>query len=237
MRFLLFVDGITSGKMLHSKLTDAGHVVDVASNVAQFQEITALAAHDLYVIDQDLSMQELPQGDGLELIKELRRMKGRSAPILIVSTRNQITDKVLGLDSGADEYMSKPVHIDELLARIRALLRRPVQLQARRLKVGSLSLNCASGDITFNGRLVELRASERQLLALLIRSSGRVVPKSLIADSLRPMDQAITPNSIEKLVSRLRKSLHRAAMGVELQTIRGGGYVLKEFNEKSATMQ
>jgi len=232
MRCILLEDNKRSGTLLCDRLTRSGYIVDLATNVTEFREYTATTAHDIYLIDLGL-----PDGDGLDVIRELRRSRGRSAPILIVSARSKVEDKVVGLDSDADDYLCKPFHIDELLARVRALLRRPANIRSKSVKVGSLILNCATGDILYNGQRVELRPSERQLLALLIRRSGRIVPKSLIADSLRTIDQELTPNSIEKMVSRLRKCLSRDTMGVELQTIRGDGYVLKEFDQRLAIMQ
>ena len=228
MRFALLEDNARSAKLLSNHLTTSGYIVDHCSTVDQFKDLIAVMSHDLYLIDLGL-----PDGDGLEVIRAMRRNRQCQAPILILSARSSISDRIAGLDTEADDYLCKPFHIDELLARLRALLRRPPIMQTRRLKAGSLILDCATGDVFFNNRRVDLSPSERQLLALLMRRAGHVVPKALIADTLRNIDQDITSNAIEKLVSRLRKSLDQQEMGVRLTTVRGSGYVLEELAKAS----
>ena len=222
MRTLLLEDNERSGSLLRGHLGREGYVVDLATTVAEFREHLMSIAHDLYIIDLGL-----PDGDGIDVVQEVRRRRDRPGPILIVTARTSISDKVAGLDSRADDYLCKPFHIDELLARVRALLRRPIRMAENRVVVGSLILHSATGEIFYNGEQIKLRPSERQLLALLIRRSGRLVPKSLIEDSLKGSDQIVTQNAIEKLVSRLRKSLGHEDMGVNLRTVRGDGYILE----------
>ena len=201
----------------------SSYVVDLVNTIEQFRDAVFSVKHDLYMIDLGL-----PDGDGLDLIRELRKGKSKSTPILITTARSSVSDRVNGLDCGADDYLSKPFHVDEVLARIRALLRRPGRICDKEKRVGRLVLNANTGEIFFNGTRVDMRQSERRLLALMIRRSGRVVPRNLIQDSLHGWGEVIAPNAIEKLVSRLRKGLDREAMGVELKTIRGAGYILEE---------
>ena len=233
MRIVLLEDNKRSGFLLSEHLNRAGYTVDLVETIQQFRDIAQVTDHELYMIDLGL-----PDGDGLDLIRELRASGKKSTPILVTTARSSIPDRVNGLDCGADDYLSKPFHVDEVLARIRALLRRPSALQPKEKQVGQLILNSATGEIFFNGALVEMRQSERRLLALLIRRSGRLVPRNLIQDSLHGLGEPTAPNAIEKLVSRLRKGLDREAMGVELKTIRGAGYVLEESAQvKSANLQ
>lgn len=223
MRLVLLEDNQRSGSLLRDHLVRAGYAVDLVSTIQQFNDLMPITSPDLYLIDLGL-----PDGDGLDVIRRLRHNAKSATPILILSARTSISDRVAGLDCSADDYLCKPFHVNELLARVRALLRRPAQLEAKRIKVGQLVLNCATGDIFYEGCRVDLRPSERQLLALLIRRSGRLVPKRLIEDSLRSIDQDVSPNATEKLVSRLRKSLCKNAININLKTLRGSGYVLEE---------
>ena len=165
-------------------------------------------------------------------IRTLRSM-GHSTPILIMTARGSIEDRVIGLDSGADDYLIKPFNHAELLARVRALLRRPLELQGPVLKFGGVELDEARGEVSCSGKPIELRLSERRLLAVLMRRSGRVVPKSVLEDALSEIGREISINGIEVLVSRARKALVEQSTGVTIEVVRGTGYRLRMIDVKN----
>ena len=181
--------------------------------------------YDLIVVDLGL-----PDGDGLGAIRTLRSM-GHSSPILIMTARGSVEDRVIGLDSGADDYLIKPFNHAELLARVRALLRRPSDLQGPVLKFGGVELDEARGEVSCSGKPIELRLSERRLLAVLMRRSGSVVAKSTIEDALSEIGRELSANAVEVLVSRLRKALSEGSTGVTIETVRGIGYRLRLNDE------
>lgn len=223
MRILVLEDDDRSGPLLRGHLINGGYVVDLVKTIADFHAAASVMDHDLYLIDLSL-----PDGEGIDLIKTLRSGTKRNIPIMITTGRASIPDRVAGLDCGADDYLVKPFHKDEVMARIRALRRRPAKMLDKQVRVGRLYLNTNTGEIFFDDKRVNMRPSERRLLALLIRKSGNVVPRNLIEDSLHGLEEAPTSNSIEKLVSRVRKNIKGENMGVELKTVRGAGYLLEE---------
>lgn len=222
MRLLVLEDDPRFGPLLCEHLDDAGYATDLASTVAEFREVAALGTHAVYVIDLGL-----PDGDGSDLVAQLRSANCM-IPILVVTARSAVRDRVAGLDRGADDYLVKPFNVAELLARVRAMLRRAPSLGAPRLRAGRVVLDCATGEISCGGSQVALSPAERRLLELLIRRLGRVVPKATIQNVVHGVHCDSSPNAVEQLVSRLRKSLASSGMGVELRTIRGLGYVLEE---------
>lgn len=163
MRILLVEDNAKVGPLLREYLNDAGYAVDLAASVAQFEGLAKTFSYGLYVLDLCL-----PDGDGSQIISLLRAAK-QTAPIIVTSARAQVSDRVSGLDCGADDYLVKPFHHSELLARIRALLRRPAPVTPQCLEAGNLVLDCASGEIACRGRRLVMRPTERRLLALLMR--------------------------------------------------------------------
>jgi DNA-binding response OmpR family regulator len=154
-----------------------------------------------------------------------------SLPILIITARGSIDDRIVGLDSGADDYLIKPFNHAELLARIRALLRRPSELQGPVLRRGRTEFDQAKDEVRCSGRPMQLRLSERRLLAALMRRSGAVVVKSAIEGTLSQFSRDLSPNAVEALVSRLRKALSDAESGIVIETVRGVGYRLIEEDE------
>lgn len=222
MRLLVLEDDIRFGDLLQHHLQAAGFAADITRSIAEFEEAAAHEVHSLYMIDLGL-----PDGDGLDLVARLRASR-LTLPILIATARSAVRDRVAGLDRGADDYIVKPFNVTELLARVRALLRRAPELKSQQLQAGRLVLDCETGDIRFDGTAIGLSPGERRLLALLIRRLGRVVPKEYLEDFVHGVHGDSSPNAIEQLVSRLRRSLGAGAMGIELRTIRGTGYVLEE---------
>jgi two-component system response regulator TctD len=207
-------------ELLADPLRRAGYGLDAVRTVAELLNSVAVVQYDLIIVDLGL-----PDGDGLSAIRSLRSM-GHSTPILIITARGSIEDRVVGLDSGADDYLIKPFKHAELLARVRALLRRPSELQGPVFRYGEVELDEARGEITCSGKPIELRLSERRLLAMLLRRSGSVVPKSTIEDALLDGCE-LSANAVEVLVSRLRKALGEGSAGVTIETVRGIGYRLR----------
>jgi DNA-binding response OmpR family regulator len=226
MRILLIEDNPRFGPLLREHLNDAGYTVDLAASVSQFEEMNKTFSYDLYVLDLCL-----PDGDGSRIISLLRASK-QPTPIIVTSARVQVSDRVSGLDRGADDYLVKPFHHSELIARIRALLRRPAAPVSECVEAGNLVLDFASGEIVCQGKRHVIRPSERRLLALLISKIGQLVPKNLIENVVMSDNQPLTPNAVEKVVSRLRATLLKEEAGIEIKTIRGVGYVLEEYSDR-----
>jgi two-component system, OmpR family, response regulator len=222
VRLLLAEDSERLQELLSESLKQAGYMLDVVATAAELHSSVAATKYDLLIIDLGL-----PDGDGLSAIRELRAT-GMPVPILIITARGSIDDRIVGLDSGADDYLIKPFNHAELLARIRALLRRPSELQGPVLRRGRTEFDQAKDEVRCSGRPIQLRLSERRLLAALMRRSGAVVAKSAIEGTLSQFSRDLSPNAVEALVSRLRKALSDAESGIVIETVRGVGYRLTE---------
>jgi two-component system response regulator TctD len=222
---LLAEDSERLQELLSESLKQAGYMLDVVATAAELFSSVAATKYDLLIIDLGL-----PDGDGLSAIRDLRAT-GMSVPILIITARGSIDDRIVGLDSGADDYLIKPFNHAELLARIRALLRRPSELQGPVLRRGRTEFDQAKDEVRCSGRPIQLRLSERRLLAALMRRSGAVVAKSAIEGTLSQFSRDLSPNAVEALVSRLRKALSDAESGIVIETVRGVGYRLTEEDE------
>jgi DNA-binding response OmpR family regulator len=221
---LLVEDSERLQELLSESLKNAGYMLDVVATVAELFNSVAAAAYDLLIIDLGL-----PDGDGLGAIRSLRAT-GVLLPILIITARGSVDDRITGLDSGADDYLTKPFNHAELMARVRALLRRPSELQGPVLRRGKTEFDQAKDEVRCAGRPLQLRLSERRLLSALMRRSGAVVAKSAIEGTLSQFSRELSPNAVEALVSRLRRALGEADSGITIETIRGVGYRLVEEN-------
>lgn len=222
MRLLLVEDSDRLAPLIVGALQRAGYVVDCVSTLAEADAAVAGVAYDLLLLDLGL-----PGGDGLDWLRE-RREKALRCPVLVVTARSRLEDRVAGLDTGADDYIVKPFETDELLARCRAVLRRPGTLLGDRLSAGNLSLDTAAREISIAGRWLEAGKREIALLEALIRRIGHVVRRSVLEDTLYSFGEEITPNAIEAQVSRLRRRLAGAGATVAIHTVRGIGYMLRE---------
>lgn len=222
MRLLMLEDSSRLRDLLGETLREADFALDAVSTAAELRSAVAKVSYDLIIVDLGL-----PDADGMDVIRELRNA-GSFTPILVMTARAAVPDRIAGLDSGADDYLTKPFHHLELLARVRALLRRSPSLAAPELSVGRLTLREASGEILCEGEPLRLRPSERRLLTLLMRHGGKVLLKERIEETLSEFGREITPNAVEVLVSRVRKALHDVNAGVSLVTVRGSGYVLRQ---------
>jgi DNA-binding response OmpR family regulator len=222
MRLLLLEDSSRLRDLLSETLREAGYSLDVVASAHDLGRAMAGVNYDFFIIDLGL-----PDADGLDVIRTLRAT-GVSVPVLVITARSSVHDRILGLDVGADDYLVKPFNHAELLARVRALLRRPAKLAGPEFRIGRLSFREATGEVLCEEAPLRLRPSEVRLFSLLLREAGSVISKANIEQTLSEFGKEITPNAVEVLVSRLRKVLNEANTGVSLETVRGAGYVLKE---------
>lgn len=220
MRLALVEDNQRLAELIRDGLVGLGFAVDWFDTLKTSREALDAVHYDLLVLDLGL-----PDGDGVSLIQRLRGRKAQ-LPILIISARDAVDDRVRGLDAGADDYIVKPFELAELAARIRALLRRPGNCLGTVLTAGNVTLDTASGEVRVNEAPVEMPPRELALLEQLLRKSGQVVRKSAIEASLYALSAEVTPNAVEAAVSRLRKRLVQANAEAEIHTAHGIGYML-----------
>lgn len=217
LRILLAEDDPTLQRGLAQALNDTGHVTLSARDGAAADLLLATESFDLLVLDLGL-----PKMDGLVVLERLRRRR-QSLPVLILSARDQTHDRVLGLDRGADDYLTKPFELSEFEARVRALLRRG---QAGTVRIGNLAWSWESREATVDDASIGLTRHEANLLEALIQTAGRTVTKATLAQLLGESDIAAEDNLVEVYVHRLRRKL--AGTAVEIRTVRGLGYRLQE---------
>ncbi len=222
MRLLLVEDTPRLRDLLTEAVHAAGWRIDAVGSLADAEEAIATTPYDLLLVDLGL-----PDGDGLDLIRATRRAKNQT-PILILTARGAIDERIAGLDAGADDYLVKPFNHGELLARCRALLRRSPNAAAPALQAGSLTFDVASGSVTCGGEELALAPRERAVLEILMRDAGRVANKRKLEHALSEFGEELSSNALETAVSRLRKKLDAAPTGLSLETIRGVGYLLRE---------
>ena len=226
MHILLVEDNLRLQELIEQALRGAGYRVDLATTVAELLAAAASVQYDLLIVDL-----MLPDGDGLDAIRTLRARRS-SVPILIMTARGSIDDRVRGLDAGADDYLIKPIHQAELLAHVRALLRRPAEVMGPILRTGNTEFDEAMAEVRCSGKPVRLRLRERRLLALLMRRSGFLVSKNMIEEALSEFGREMSANAIEALISRIRRSLSDARSDVVIETVRGVGYRLSAAKEE-----
>ncbi|MCZ8187624.1 MAG: response regulator transcription factor [Beijerinckiaceae bacterium] len=222
MKLLLIEDVPPLAELTREALETEGFTVDHAANVESARAILSVAPPDVIVLDLGL-----PDGDGLDLLHGLRNA-GKAIPVLVVTARAGLNDRIDGLDRGADDYMVKPAAPAEIAARCRALLRRPGGLLGRKLQLGNLAFDTASRSVTAAGRPLVLARREIDVLEVLLRKLGQSVPRRVIEDAIYTLDEAPGPNALEASVSRLRRQLADAGANVEIHTIRGIGYLITE---------
>lgn len=220
MRILLVEDDALLATGLQEGLRRNHFVVRHETTAERALDAMLQTAYDAAIVDIGL-----PKMDGLELIRRCRK-QGVPTPVLILTARDALEDRVNGLDLGADDYMIKPVQLAELLARLRALIRRARSATASELAAGSIRLHMAARYATVDGRVLDLARREYEILEQLILCSPKVVTKKQLLTSMGEADSELTPNAIEAYVSRLRSKL--AGSGVEIRTLRGIGYRLDE---------
>ncbi|MCI4678030.1 response regulator transcription factor [Rhodoblastus acidophilus] len=225
MRLLLIEDTPRLRELLIESVHAAGWRIDAFGTCAEAEEALSTTAYDLLLLDLGL-----PDGDGIELIRALRR-QGRRMPILVLTARSAVDERISGLDAGADDYLVKPFNHGEFLARCRALLRRSPEAAPPVLTAGRLVFDPAAGVLTCEGRDLGLTPRERTVAEILMREVGRAVPKRKLEHALSEFGDDISTNAVELAISRLRKKLNAVEPGAALETIRGLGYLLRELNE------
>lgn len=222
MRVLLFEDHSRLAGSIVRGLANLGFGVDAFSTAADGLNAFRSVAYDAIVLDLGL-----PDRDGLDVLCELRESDSR-APILILTARDSTDDRVKGLDTGADDYVVKPFAMKELAARLRALLRRPGHALGGTLSIGNLQLQTSSRQVFVGSESVHFSTREVDALELLMRHEGQIVPRGKLDDSLYGLGKNVTPNSIEVLISRLRRRLGSIGANCSIHTFYGIGYMLKD---------
>jgi two-component system, OmpR family, response regulator len=216
MRVLVVEDDKNLREQLQAALTDAGYAVDVADNGEDGQFLGETEPYDLAILDLGL-----PKVDGFSVLKAWRK-EGRTLPVLILSARDRWSEKVEGLDLGANDYVTKPFHMAELLARVRANVRRQTEHQSSVLDVGDLRLNSATGQVSVAGAPIKLTAYQYKVLDYLMHHAGRIVSRTELTEKIYAQDHERDSNTIEVFVGILRRKI-----GTErIITEKGLGYRL-----------
>ena len=221
MRLLLIEDNDRLAGLLGRLLLDAGFAVDTAATVADADAALAVMEYELILLDLGL-----PDGDGADILARLRRAGGQ-ALVLVATARADLVDRVQTLNAGADDYLVKPFSPDELLARVRALLRRRGAAAAEVLSFANLIFDTQALTLTVSGAPVELPRREQGVLTALLRQPGKVLRREALERAIYSFDDAdVTPNAIEAAVSRLRRRLEVAGAEATITAMRGVGYLL-----------
>ena len=221
MRLLLVEDSRRLTELLRDTVHGAGWRIDAVGTLEDARHAVASGEHDLVVLDLSL-----PDGSGLDLLKEMRGA-GNALPVLVVTAAGDVESRIAGLDAGADDYLAKPFHHREFLARCRALARRGPANAAPVLGAGRLRYDPATASLTCDGKPIALPPRERQLAELLMRDVDRVVPKRRLENALSEYGEMLLTNALELAVSRLRKKIAEVPASVAIETVRGIGYMLR----------
>jgi two-component system OmpR family response regulator len=225
MRLLVVEDDRDLNRQIVTALENAGYAVDRALDGEEGWFLGDTEPYDAIVLDIGL-----PKRDGVAVLEAWRRA-GRTTPVLILTARDSWSDKVQGFDAGADDYVAKPFHMEEVLARLRALLRRAAGHATNELVAGPVRLDARAGRVTVDGAVVKLTSHEYRLLSYLMHHAGRIVSRTEIVEHLYDQDFDRDSNTIEVFVGRLRKKL-----GVDvIQTLRGLGYLIGVEAETAQT--
>jgi DNA-binding response OmpR family regulator len=222
LRLLAIEDEDRLSGILKTQLGVSGFVVDVAGTAADAVAALELVNYDVALLDLGL-----PDGDGLAVLAAARRM-ARALPILILTARDAVEDRVAGLNQGADDYLTKPFAMSELIARIKALLRRPDGVLGLTLEAGNLRLDTVGRELMIAGAPVQLSRQELAILEQMMRRLGRIVPKAVLEEKLYGIDEEPDSNPIPVHVHHLRRQLQEASANVAIHTVRGVGYILVE---------
>ncbi|PKQ07191.1 MAG: DNA-binding response regulator [Alphaproteobacteria bacterium HGW-Alphaproteobacteria-11] len=220
MRLLVIEDNRRLATHVAKGCRQAGFAVDLCHDLEAARAAVEAVNYDAVILDLSL-----PDGDGLEFLARLRR-SGSDLPVLILTARDRVGDRVAGLDTGADDYLLKPFAMEEVVARLRALLRRPGQALGLQLTAGNVTFDTVAREVSVGGAPFVMSRRETDLLEILLRRQGRVVPKDSIEEKLYAFGDEVSSNSIEVAVHRLRKRLAEAGADIEVHTMRGIGYML-----------
>ena len=218
MRVLVVEDDPDLNRQLVTALTDGGYAVDSAKDGEEGYFLGETEPYDVVILDIGL-----PKMDGISILEQWRRAE-RNMPVIILTARDRWSDKVQGMDAGADDYVAKPFHMEELLARVRAQVRRSTGHAKNEIECGPLRLDTKSARVTYGGQPVKLTSHEYRLLAYMMHHNGRVVSRTELVEHLYEQDFDRDSNTIEVFIGRLRKKIP----GDLIKTVRGLGYRLSE---------
>ena len=223
VRLLVVEDDKDLNRQLVAALTDAGYAVDSAFDGEEGHFLGDTEPYDAIILDIGL-----PKMDGISVLEQWRREE-RKIPVLILTARDRWSDKVAGMDAGADDYVAKPFHMEEVLARVRALLRRSAGHAKNEIECGSLRLDTKTARVTVDGTAIKLTSHEYRLLAYLMHHRGRVVSRTELVEHLYDQDFDRDSNTIEVFVGRLRKKIPNDL----ITTVRGLGYSLGPVEDEA----
>ena len=220
MRILIVEDDRALASGLKRSLASLGYAVDHEADAADAVGLTTREAYNLVVLDLGL-----PNGSGYDVLRAIRRT-GLKTPVMILTARDHVSEKVKALDLGADDYVNKPFALAEFEARVRALVRRGFGVSDTTLEFGPLQFDTAQQVARLEGQPLDLRRRELAVLHLLLLQAGKLVPKARLISEVFGLDDAVGPNALELYIARLRKKL--GAGGLRIRTIRGLGYMLEK---------
>ena len=221
MRILLVEDNERLSELIAGGLNRAGMTVDHLASAGDAARALATIRYDAAVLDLGL-----PDGDGIDVLRTVRR-DGVHTPVLILTARDGLKDRVGGLNAGADDYLPKPFELEELIARLHALMRRPGGALGVTLEVGNVSFDSVAREMRIGERVVRMPRRELDLLEQLMRRAGRVVSKPWLEDALYGIDDEVSSNTLEVAVHRLRRRLQTEGASVQIHTLRGVGYMMQ----------
>ncbi|HER25572.1 MAG TPA: response regulator [Rhodospirillales bacterium] len=222
MRLLLVEDNQRLAQTTKEGLEKESFAVDCFGTAKEADLALQTVSYDAVVLDLGL-----PDGDGLTILSDLRANQD-STPVLILTARDGVEDRVKGLDAGADDYLLKPFAMEELVARTRALLRRPGGVLGQTLTAGNVSFDTTAREVRVGAAPIAISRREMGVLEQLMRRYGRVVPKAVLEDKMYGFGEEVTSNSVEVHISRLRKRLASVEATINIHTLRGVGYLLSE---------
>jgi two-component system OmpR family response regulator len=225
MRILVVEDDKSLGEAMTRSLTHTGYATDWVTNVADALHVLSVENFDAMVLDLGL-----PDRDGYDVVRHLRS-RGKPLPVLILTARDAVEDRVQGLDLGADDYVVKPVAMAELHARLRALIRRVSGTGNPRICIGLLELDTVGKQAYLKGNLLDLSQREWSVLEYLAASFRRIVSKEQLIQAITSWDQELSANAIEAYISRLRGKIEGS--GTSIRTVRGLGYMIEEDGDGS----
>jgi two-component system copper resistance phosphate regulon response regulator CusR len=221
MRILVVEDEPKVASFIRRALEEESYAVDATDNGNEALDMAKTESYDLVILD--LMLPGLP---GLEVLRRIRAARNK-VPVLILTARSEVDQKVTGLDAGADDYLTKPFSIDELLARVRALLRRGIGDPTGLLQIDDLVLNPATREVTRGGQRIDLTSKEYALLEYFMRNAGRVLTRPMISEHVWNLDFDTFTNVIDVYVNYLRNKIDRGRERKLIHTVRGSGYVMK----------
>lgn len=221
MKILLIEDEVSLAHTLRSVLERERFVVDHVTEIKLAREVLRLGFYELILLDRTL-----PDGDGLVLVSEIR-LSHPGLPVIVLSARGDIVERIEGLDKGADDYLVKPFALDEMLARIRAVRRRPNIQDDAEIRAGRLVFDLSSDEAIVDGQILQLTRRELRVLSALMKRRGRVLLRESLEQAVYRFDDYVQSNTLDSHISRLRRKLADANAGIEIHSIRGVGYFLR----------